>query len=106
MTTTATATPVRPLEPSPTLYGHQGEPVPKGCLVLPTNDLRVGDVLQHAPLTFDLVTDIDPAPSHTTRRVHVLRTMPNGRTASCSFWIGEHARRTVHMVEVTPTEPS
>jgi hypothetical protein len=32
--------------------------------------------------------------------------MPTGRTACCFFWIGEHARRTVHKVEVTPTEPS
>jgi hypothetical protein len=95
---TTTATRIRPLELSPTLYGHAGEPVPAGCSLLPADDLRVGDVLQHAPGTFDLVTDIDPTPTETTRLVHVLRTVANGRTITCSFWIGEHARRTVHKV--------
>ena len=102
MTTTAIATRVRTLEPSPTLYGHPGERVPTGCIVLSSDDLRVGDVLQHAPGTFDLVTDIDPVPSETTRRVHVLRTLPSGRTVGCFFWVGEHARRTVHKVVAGP----
>src|SRR5690349_769241 len=104
MTTTATATRTRQLPPSPSLYGHPGERVPAGCVVLSVQDLQVGDVLQHAPGTFDLVTSIDPVPSETTRTVHVLRTVPSGRTVSCFFWIGEHARRTVHKVDVTPTE--
>ena len=98
---TSTATQVRPLEPSPTLYGHHVEPVPEGCVLLPVDDLQVGDVLHHATGTFDLVTSIAPAPSETTRLVHVLRTVPSGRTATCSFWIGEHARRTVHKVVAT-----
>ena len=63
MTTTAIATRVRTLEPSPTLYGHPGEPIPAGCVLLSTDDLEVGDVLQHAAGTFDLVTSIDPVPS-------------------------------------------
>jgi hypothetical protein len=96
---TTTATRIRPLELSPTLYGHAGEAVPAGCSLLLADDLRVGDVLQHAAGTFDLVTDIDPVPTETTRQVHVLRTLSNGRTIACSFWIGEHARRTVHKVE-------
>jgi hypothetical protein len=104
MTTTAIATRVRTLEPSPTLYGHPGESVPAGCVLLSTNDLRVGDVLQHAPGTFDLVTDIDPVPTETTRQVHVLRTLPNGRTVTCFFWIGENARRTVHKVVAVSSE--
>ena len=95
MPTTTTATRVRPLEPSPTLYGHHRERTPTGC---------VGDVLQHAEGTFDLVTSIDPVPSETTRQVHVLRTFPSGRTATCAFWIGEHARRTVHLVVAVPSE--
>jgi hypothetical protein len=103
-TATATATPVRTLDPSPTLYGHPGERVPAGCVLLSTDELRVGDVLQYAPGTFDLVTDIDPVPSETTRQVHVLRTMPNGRTATCFFWVGEHARRTVHKVVMVAGE--
>ena len=65
---------------------------------------QVGDVLQHAAGTFDLVTSIDPVPSQTTRQVHVLRTLPSGRTVTCSFWIGEHARRTVHKVVAVPSE--
>ena len=97
-TDTAIATPVRTLEPSPTLCGHPGERVPTGCVLLSSDELQVGDVLQHAPGTFDLVTDIDPVPTETTRQVHVLRTMPNGRTVTCFFWIGENARRTVHKV--------
>jgi hypothetical protein len=96
--TTTTATRVRTPEPSPTLYGHHVAPVPAGCILLPSDDLRVGDVLHHAPGTYDLVTDIDPVPTATTRLVHVLRTVASGRTATCSFWIGEHARRTVHKV--------
>ena len=96
---TATATRSRELPPSPTLYGHPGERVPAGCVLLSVEELQVGDVLQHAPATFDLVTDIDPVPSETTRQVHVLRTLPNGRTVTCFFWIGEHARRTVHRFE-------
>ena len=55
-------------------------------------------MLQHASGTYDLVTSIDTDPSPTTRLVHVLRTRPNGRTVTCFFWIGEHARRTVHQV--------
>ena len=98
MTTATTATRARILDPSPTLYGHPGERIPDGCVLLSTDDLLAGDVLQHAPGTFDLVTGIDPVPTETTRKVHVLRTLPNGRTASCFFWIGEHARRTVHKV--------
>ena len=108
MTTTAIATvaqPVRVLEPSPSLYGHPGERIPAGCVLLSTDDLQVGDVLQQALGTFDLVTSIDPLPTETTRQVHVLRTVPNGRTATCFFWIGEHARRTVHKVVETPIEP-
>ena len=104
MTTTAIATRVRTLEPSPTLYGHPGEPVPAGCVLLSTDDLEVGDVLQHAPGTYDLVMSIDADPSQTTRLVHVLRTLPSGRTVTCSFWIGEHARRTVHKVVGVPSE--
>ena len=99
---TSTATLVRRPEPSPTLYGHHVSPVPAGCVLLPVEDLAVGDVLQHDLGTFELVTSIVPFPGRTTRQVHVLRTMPNGRTASCSFWIGEHARRTVHKVVATP----
>jgi hypothetical protein len=98
MTTTAIAIRGLPLEPSPTLYGHPGERVPHGCVLLDTDDLQVGDVLRYAVDTFDLVTSIEPLPSETTRRVHVLRTVSSGRTATCSFWIGEHARRTVHKV--------
>ena len=98
MTTTAIATRVRILEPSPTLYGHPGDTVPAGCVLLSTDDLQVGDVLHHAAGTFDLVTSIDPVPTETTRQVHVLRTLPSGRTVTCFFWIGEHARRTVHKV--------
>jgi hypothetical protein len=104
MTTTATATRTRTLEPSPTLYGHPGESVPAGCVLLPVDDLLVGDVLQHVNAVFDLVTSIDPTPSEITRQVHVLRTMTNGRTVACSFWIGEHARRTVHKVVAVPAE--
>ncbi|MET0902241.1 MAG: hypothetical protein ABWZ52_03285 [Acidimicrobiales bacterium] len=104
MTTTAIATRERTLEPSPTLYGHPGERIPAGCVLLSTDDLVIGDVLQHAPGTFDLVTGIDPVPTETTRQVHVLRTLPNGRTVSCFFWIGEHARRTVHQVVAVPAE--
>lgn len=95
---TTTATRVRPLEPSPTLYGHHVEPVPTGCVLLDVDDLAVGDVLQHAAGTFELVTSIAPIPTETTRQVHVLRTLPNGRTTTCFFWVGEHARRTVHKV--------
>ena len=102
MTTTAIATRVRTLDPSPTLYGHPGEGIPAGCVLLATDDLSVGDVLQHAAGTFDLVTSIDPVPTETTRQVHVLRTLPNGRTVSCFFWVGEHARRTVHQVVAGP----
>ena len=61
-------------------------------------------MLQHAPGTFDLVTSIDAVPTATTRQVHVLRTLPSGRTVDCSFWIGEHARRTVHQVVAVPAE--
>jgi hypothetical protein len=104
MTTTATATRVRPLEPSPSLYGHPWERVPAGCALLRSQDLQAGDVLRHAPGTFDLVVSIHPVPTETTRTVHVLRTLPNGRTASCFFWIGEHARRTVHKVVAVPAE--
>ena len=104
MTTTAIATRERTLEPSPTLYGHAGERVPEGCVLLDTADLLVGDVLQHAVGTFDLVTSIDPVPSETTRQVHVLRTLPSGRTVACFFWIGEHARRTVHKVVAVSCE--
>ena len=63
----------------------------------------MGDVLQHDVGTFELVMSIVPVPSETTRQVHVLRTMPSGRTAACSFWIGEHARRTVHKLAATPS---
>ena len=98
--TTTTANRVRTLEPSPTLYGHHVTPVPAGCVLLQTDDLQVGDVLHHAAGTFDLVTSIAPCSTGTTTRlVHVLRTVPSGRTTTCSFWIGEHARRTVHKVE-------
>jgi hypothetical protein len=103
-TTTATTTQRRALEPSPNLYGHHVDPVPAGCVLLPVDELQVGDVLQYAPGTFDLVTSIAPIPTPSTRKVHVLRTMPNGRTATCFFWVGEHARRTVHLVSSTPTE--
>jgi len=95
---TTTATRARSLGPIPDLYGGHVSPVPEGCSLLPACDLLVGDVLRHTEGTFDLVTSIVPEPSETTRRVYVLRTMPNGRTATCSFWIGEHARRTVHKV--------
>jgi hypothetical protein len=95
---TTTATRVRTPEPSPTLNGHHVMPVPTGCVLLHSDDLRVGDVLRHAPGTFDLVLSIAPVPTDATRLVHVLRTVPSGRTATCSFWIGEHARRTVHKV--------
>ena len=98
--TTATATRVRPL-PSPSLNGHPGELVPDGCARIGTDALQVGDVLQHAPFTFDLVTSIEPA-SGTTRLVHVLRTVPSGRTTNAFFWVGEHARRTVDKVVTVP----
>ena len=101
MTTTATTARVRPL-PSPTFDGHAGEPAAPGCVALRTDDLRVGDVLRHAAGTFDLVTSIAPIPSETTRQVHVLRTLPSGRTVTCSFWIGEHARRVVQLVVEAP----
>ena len=97
MTTTAT-TLRRPLEPSPDLYGHHTIPVPPGCVLLSTAALAVGDVLQHAAGTVDLVTSIAEAPGASTAVVHVLRTMPNGRTTAAAFWIGEHARRTVHLI--------
>lgn len=100
-----TTTQPRTLEPSPTLYGHHVTPLPAGCVDLSVADLQVGDVLQHAPGTFDLVTSIAPAPSETTRQVHVLRTMPNGRATTCAFWVGEHAVRTVHKVTSTPSAP-
>ncbi len=90
--------------PARRLYGHPGERVPTGCVLLSTDDLLVGDVLQHAVGTFDLVTSIDPVPSETTRQAHVLRTLPSGRTVACFFWIGEHARRTVHKVVAVSCE--
>ena len=98
MTSTATTTLARvePL-PSPSLYGHPGERVPTGCVRLSTDQLQVGHVLQHAAGTFDLVTSIEPA-TGTTRLVHVLRTVPSGRTTAASFWIGDHARRFVDTV--------
>ena len=99
---TCTATLVRRPEPSPTLYGHHLGPVPAGCVLLRVEELAVGDVLQHDVGTFELVTSIVAFPGRTSRQVHVLRTMPNGRTATCSFWIGEHARRTVHQVASPP----
>lgn len=99
---TTTATRVRRLEPSPNLYGNHVDPVPAGCVLLPVDHLVVGDVLQHARGTFDLVTSIAPVAGESTQLVHVLRTMPNGRTATCFFWIGEHARRTVHLVVASP----
>jgi hypothetical protein len=99
---TTTATRVRRLEPSPNLYGNHVDPVPAGCVLLPADDLAVGDVLRHTHGTFDLVTSIAPAAGESTRLVHVLRTMPNGRTATCFFWIGEHARLTVHLVVTSP----
>ena len=104
MTTTAIATRVQDLDPSPTLYGHPGERIPAGCVLLSTDDLVVGDVLQHAAGTFDLVTSIDAVPSATTRQAHVLRTLPSGRTVDCFFWVGEHARRTVHKVVAVAAE--
>jgi hypothetical protein len=88
----------RPLQPSPDLNGHHPVPVPPGCVLLSTADLRVGDVLQHAEGTFDLVTSIAVTPGRSTHLVHVLRTVPSGRTTTASFWIGEHGRRTVHLV--------
>jgi hypothetical protein len=102
--TAATAIQVRELDPSPTFNGHPGQRVPAGCTLLSVEDLQVGDVLQHAPGTFDLVPDIQPEPSETTRTVHVLRTVPSGRTASCFFWAGAHARRTVHKVVAVTSE--
>ncbi len=99
---TTTATRVRRLEPSPNLYGSHVDAIPTGSVLLPATLLAVGDVLQHARETFDLVTSIDPAGA-STQLVHVLRTMPNGRTATCFFWIGEHARTTVHLVVATPS---
>ena len=101
-TTTTTATWARPLEPSPNLYGNHVDPVPAGCVRLPVDDLRVGDILLHAAGTFELVTGIAPIPSETTRHLHVLRTLPNGRTVRCSYWVGEHARRTVHKLLAAP----
>lgn len=101
--TTTTITLERRPEPSPSLNGHHTGPVPAGCVLLAVEDLAVGDVLQHDVGTFELVTSIVPFPSETTRQVHVLRTMPSGRTVTCSFWIGEHARRTVHKHEATPS---
>lgn len=99
-TATITAGPARTLDPSPTLNGHAGERVPAGCVLLDTDQLQVGDVVRHAEGTFELVTDIVAMPTSTTRRVHVLRTR-KGRTVACSYWIGEHARRTVHKVGTT-----
>ena len=98
----STTTLLRVLEPSPNLYGNHVPLVPAGCVLLPAELLAVGDVLQHARETFDLVTSIDPAAGDSTQIVHVLRTMPNGRTATCFFWIGEHARRNVHKVVAGP----
>ena len=102
MTSTATATLAR-VEPmlSPSLYGHPGERVPAGCVRVSTNELEVGHVLQHAPGTFDLVTCVESA-SGTTRLVHVLRTVPSGRTTAAFFWIGDHARRSVDKVVAVP----
>ena len=94
----------RPLEPNPDLYGHHHAPVPPGCVLLCTAELGVGDVLQHAEGTFDLVTSIGGVAGASTALVHVLRTMPNGRTTAASFWIGEHARRTVHLVVRRPAD--
>ena len=92
---------VQPL-PSPSLYGHPGERVPAGCVRVGTDELQVGDALQHAPGTFDLVMSIEPVPTGTTRLVHVLRTVPSGRTTTAFFWIGEHARGTVDKVAAVP----
>jgi hypothetical protein len=102
MTTTATLR--RPLDPSPDLYGHHPTPVPAGCVLVSTGELAAGDVLQHAEGTFDLVISITALSGAATAVVHVLRTMPNGRTTGASFWIGEHARRTVHRVVQTPAD--
>ena len=102
---TATTTLRRSLEPSPDLYGHHVPPVPAGCVVLPTEDLAIGDVLQHDVGTVDLVTSIVTTPGAGLAQVHVLRTVRSGRTTTCSFWIGAHARRTVHLVRRTPPGP-
>ncbi len=101
-----TATLRRPLEPSPDLYGHHITPVPAGCALLPAMEVAVGDVLQHAEGAFDLVTSITPLPGGAIAQVHVLRTMANGRTVTAFFWIGEHARRTVHLVRRAPGRPA
>jgi hypothetical protein len=103
--TTASITACRALEPSPDLYGHHVPPVPAGCVILPTEDLAVGDVLQHDLGTVDLVTSIAATAGTDLAQVHVLRTVRSGRTTTCSFWIGAHARRSVHLVRRTPTGP-
>ena len=79
--------------------------MPAGCVVLSTEDVAVGDVLQHDVGTVDLVTSIVATPGANLAQVHVLRTVRSGRTTTCSFWIGAHARRTVHLVRRTPTGP-
>ena len=62
MTTTATATRVRTSSRARPSTATPASAVPAGCVLLRADDLPVGDVLQHAPGTFDLVTSIDPVP--------------------------------------------
>ena len=79
MTTTATATRSRSSSSrARRLYGHPGEPSRPGASSSSTEELEVGDVLQHAPGTFDLVTSIDPSHRDHPRRCTSSARCPAG----------------------------